>query len=199
MCESTHKNLEVLAKSLSEMLSFEEKKVISNSNLPPLKRKKNSSSTLWILNSVFIGQLIVFLFSKKLKMITVMMSSTEKRQFPWSHFLTKSSHLTWFLPHVSKLPDIKSSPRGSHLGPQSYFEVTLCPCGNPPFSLQSELDSWRARCERWDSNCPHVHVTESLRVASAPSPLHLDCLSKIKKKKKKKKTKKRLSFIMSCF
>lgn len=34
-----------------------------------------------------------------------------KRQFPWFHFLTKNSYLTWFLPHVSKFPDVKISPQ----------------------------------------------------------------------------------------
>jgi hypothetical protein len=40
MCESTHKNLEVLAKSLSEMLSFEEKKSYKQQQPATLEKKE---------------------------------------------------------------------------------------------------------------------------------------------------------------
>ena len=57
-----------------------------------------------------------------------------KRQFPWFHFLTKNSYLTWFLPHVSKFPDVKSPLRGSNVSPQNCLEF----CPQLPLAMQGD-------------------------------------------------------------
>lgn len=62
------------------MLGFEEKVIPNNSSAPPIKEGKFFHRSL-NLNSVFIGQLIVFLLYEKLKTITVLMSSPGKDSF----------------------------------------------------------------------------------------------------------------------
>ena len=93
-------------------------------------------------------------------------------------FLDKEQLLAWFLPHVSKFPDVKSPLRGSSVSPQSYLE--LCP------QLPLAVQGGQVAGEAWDKWLDRVHaacaVAVAVRVASALSLLDLASLSTHTKK-----------------
>ena len=72
-------------------------------------------------------------------------------------FLDKEQLLAWFLPHVSKFPDVKSPLRGSSLSPQSYLE--LCP------QLPLAVQGGQVAGEAWDKWLDRVHAACAVAVA----------------------------------